>query len=105
DEVQAAILRLLLVQLDDWSAGRRDAALAYVSAGLADHVGLPSVLEDAEPAWHMYVVTHPEADTLAAALAERGVEARRNYRTPVHRQPAMASYGAAADGLPATDAL
>jgi dTDP-4-amino-4,6-dideoxygalactose transaminase len=105
DEVQASILRLLLAHLDDWSAGRREAALAYAGAGLGDHVGLPSVLEGADPAWHMYVVTHPEADALAAALAEREVEARGYYRTPVHRQPAMASYGTAPGGLPATDAL
>jgi dTDP-3-amino-3,4,6-trideoxy-alpha-D-glucose transaminase len=105
DEVQAAILRLLLSHLDDWSGGRREAALAYAGAGLGDHVGLPSVLEGAEPAWHMYVVTHPAADALAAALAERGVEARGYYRIPVHRQPAMASYATADGGLPATDAL
>ncbi len=105
DELQAAVLRLLLAHLDDWSAGRREAALAYVGAGLGDHVGLPSVLEGAEPAWHMYVVTHPEADALTAALAERGVEARGYYRTPVHRQPAMARFGTAAGALPATDRL
>lgn len=105
DELQAAILRLLLPHLDEWSAGRREAALAYVNAGLGDQVGLPSVIEDAVPAWHMYVVTHPEADALAAGLAERGVEARGYYRTPVHRQPAMASYRTAAGGLPATDSI
>jgi dTDP-4-amino-4,6-dideoxygalactose transaminase len=53
----------------------------------------------------MYVVAHPRADALAAALAERGIEARGYYRTPVHRQPAMASYEAANDGLRATDEL
>lgn len=105
DELQAAILRLLLAQLDDWSAGRREAARAYVRAGLGDHVALPAVLEGAEPAWHIYVVTHPEADALAAALAERGVEARGYYRTPVHRQPAMAVHETAIRDLPATDRL
>jgi dTDP-4-amino-4,6-dideoxygalactose transaminase len=105
DELQAAILRLLLVHLDEWSAGRRKAALAYAQAGLGNHVGLPSVLDGAKPAWHMYVVTHPAADALSAALAERGVEARGYYRTPVHRQPAMAAYGTATGGLPATEEL
>jgi dTDP-4-amino-4,6-dideoxygalactose transaminase len=105
DELQAAILRLLLVHLDDWSAGRRQAALAYAEAGLGNHVGLPSVLDDAEPAWHMYVVTHAAADALSAELAERGVEARGYYRTPVHRQPAMAAYGTATGCLPATEEL
>jgi dTDP-4-amino-4,6-dideoxygalactose transaminase len=105
DELQAAILRLLLPHLDEWSAGRRDAALSYARAGLGDFVGLPKVPDGADPAWHMYVVTHPEADALAAALGERGVEARGYYRTPVHRQPAMASYESAGRGLPATDML
>jgi dTDP-4-amino-4,6-dideoxygalactose transaminase len=105
DEVQAAILRLGLRHLDDWSAGRREAAHAYAGAGLGDLVGLPCVLDGAEAAWHMYVVTHPEAEALAAALLERGVEARGYYRTPVHRQPAMASIGTVAGDLSATDAL
>jgi dTDP-4-amino-4,6-dideoxygalactose transaminase len=105
DEIQAAILRLLLVHLDEWSTGRRKAALAYERAGLGDHVGLPSVLDGADPAWHMYVVTHPAADPLSAALSECGIEARGYYRTPIHRQPAMASYATVTGGLPATDEL
>ncbi len=36
-------------------------------------------------------------DELAAALAERGIGARAYYRTPIHRQPAMAAF--ASDGL------
>src|SRR5436305_4468838 len=63
------------------------------------------VISDAGRAGHMCGGAHAGADTVAAALAQRGGEARSNYRTPVHRQPAMASCGAAADGLPATDAL
>lgn len=105
DEIQAAILRVELGYLDEWSAGRREAAEAYAGAGLGDLVGLPSALEGAEPAWHMYVVTHPEADALGAALIERGVEARGYYRTPVHRQPAMRPFAAAVGDLQATDAL
>jgi dTDP-4-amino-4,6-dideoxygalactose transaminase len=105
DELQAAILRVELPHLDDWSAGRRDAAQAYAAAGLGERVGLPSVLLGAQPAWHMYVVTHPQADAVAAALADRGIGARGYYRVPVHRQPAMASHGAAPAGLRCTEAL
>jgi dTDP-4-amino-4,6-dideoxygalactose transaminase len=103
DELQAAILRVLLPELDGWSDGRRAAARAYVEAGLGDHVGLPVVPEGAEPAWHLFVVTHERADQLIAALGERGVQARSYYRTPIHRQPAMAQY--AGGELPATDEL
>jgi dTDP-3-amino-3,4,6-trideoxy-alpha-D-glucose transaminase len=53
----------------------------------------------------MYVVTHPQADALAAALADRGIGARGYYRIPVHRQPAMTSYRAAPGGLRSTEVL
>jgi dTDP-3-amino-3,4,6-trideoxy-alpha-D-glucose transaminase len=104
DEMQAAILRVLLPHLDSWSEGRRAAARAYLDAGLADHVSPPVVPPLAAPAWHLYVVGHDRADELAAELGSRGVQARGYYRIPTHRQPAMAAY--ASDGeLPATDEL
>ena len=105
DELQAAVLRVLLPELDRWGAARRAAADAYVAAGLGDHVGLPVVPDLAEPAWHLYVVTHPRADELVAELAARGIEARGYYRTPLHRQPAMAPYALAVGALEATDEL
>jgi dTDP-4-amino-4,6-dideoxygalactose transaminase len=105
DELQAAILRVLLPELDNWSAGRRDAARAYATAGLEQHVTLPTVPDGADPAWHLYVVTHPRADGLLAGLNEQGIEARGYYRTPLHLQPAMAPYAPAGLALPATDEL
>ncbi len=104
DAVQAAVLRVLLPALDGWCEGRRAAAAAYAAAGLGDHVGLPATPAGAQPAWHLYVVTHPDADALGTALSERGIEARGYYRTPLHRQPAMARFATGVE-LPATDAL
>jgi dTDP-4-amino-4,6-dideoxygalactose transaminase len=104
DELQAAVLRALLPHLDEWGAGRRAAAEAYEQAGLGELVALPRALPGAQPAWHLYVVRHAEAEQLAAALAEAGVGARGYYRTPVHRQPAMDRFAAGAE-LPATDKL
>jgi dTDP-4-amino-4,6-dideoxygalactose transaminase len=104
DELQAAILRVLLPRLDDWTSGRRAAARAYEEAGLGELVVLPGVADGVEPAWHLYVVRHSDADALGRALADAGVEARGYYRTPVHRQPAMAQWGAGAE-LPVTDEL
>jgi dTDP-4-amino-4,6-dideoxygalactose transaminase len=106
DEIQAAILRVLLPELDAWSDGRRAAADAYALAGVADHVVPPVAPEGAEPAWHLYVVAHPRADELIAGLGERGIGARAYYRRPLHRQAPMAPYAPARDdALPVTDAL
>lgn len=104
DTVQAAVLRVLLPHLDAWTEGRRAAACSYEQAGLGEHVRIATVPTGAQPAWHLYVAHHPEADRLAAALKESGIEARGYYRVPVHRQPAMARY-AQGVALPATDEL
>ena len=42
------------------------------------------------------------ADALAAALGQAGIGHKAYYRTPTHRQPAMAEYGHGVE-LPVTD--
>jgi dTDP-4-amino-4,6-dideoxygalactose transaminase len=105
DALQAAILRVLLPHLDSWCDGRRAAAEAYREAGIGNLAGLPVVPDGADPAWHLYVVTHPDADAMIARLNAAGVEARAYYRVPIHRQPAMAPYARDTVALPGTDEL
>jgi dTDP-4-amino-4,6-dideoxygalactose transaminase len=81
DELQAAVLRVLLPELDGWIDRRRGAAEAYERLGLGEHVELPRAPDDARHAYHLYVVR-----------SERELPVGRGYyRTPVHRQPAIAS--------------
>jgi dTDP-3-amino-3,4,6-trideoxy-alpha-D-glucose transaminase len=100
DELQAAILRVQLPHLDGWAAGRRAAAAHYEAEGLGELVDLPRAL--GEPAWHLYVVRHPRADELAAALKAAGIGHKAYYRVPAHLQPAMREYAPAA-ALPGTE--
>ena len=102
DELQAAILRVQLPHLDTWADGRRAAGRHYEQAGLGELVRLPRATEGAEPAWHLYVVAHPEVERLESALAAAGIGHKAYYRTPVHRQVAMHAWGAGVE-LPATD--
>lgn len=104
DELQAAILRVQLPHVDGWARGRREAATHYERAGLGELVALPVATAGSSPAWHLYVVRHESAGELVAGLADAGIEARAYYRTPVHRQPAMAAFADAAV-LPVTDDL
>jgi dTDP-3-amino-3,4,6-trideoxy-alpha-D-glucose transaminase len=106
DELQAAILRVQLPSLDAWADGRRAAGRAYAAAGLGELVALPAPAEvgDApcDPAWHLYVIRHEAADAIGAALGAAGHGWKAYYRDPVHRQPAMAPWGAGVE-LPVTD--
>jgi len=100
DAIQAAILRVQLPHLDAWAAARRAVADRYAAAGLGELVTLPHVPEGCEPAWHLYVVRSERADELVDALRTRGIDARRYYRVPLHRQaPLLADVS-----LPHTDA-
>ena len=105
DEVQAAVLRVLLGELDGWNAARRGAAAAYERHGLREVPGLRLIEAPAgaEPVHHLFVGFHERADDLIAALDERGVQARGYYRVPVHRQPSMQRFTSAE--LPVTDEL
>lgn len=104
DELQAAILRVQLPHLDGWADGRRAAGRHYAEAGLGELVDLPVPVSapPCDPAWHLYVIRHAQADAIAAALKAAGHGQKSYYRTPVHRQPAMAKWGAGVE-LPATD--
>jgi dTDP-3-amino-3,4,6-trideoxy-alpha-D-glucose transaminase len=104
DELQAAILRVQLPELDRWAAHRNDVGEWYAQSGLGDLATLPVATEGARPAWHLYVIRHDRAPELEQALNAAGIGARGYYRTPIHGQQAMAPY---ADGveLPFTDEL
>lgn len=102
DELQAAVLRVLLPELDRWADGRRAAARHYEEAGLGELVALPTPTAGAAPAWHLYVIRHERADELAAALKAAGIGQKAYYRVPIHRQPAMVAHGEGVS-LPATD--
>ena len=103
DSVQAAVLRLLLPELDGWNARRRAAAEAYERAGIGEFVTPLRPTAGAEHVYHLYVARSEDADELAAALGERGIGARGYYRTPAHRQAPMREF--AGEELPVTDEL
>ena len=104
DELQAAILRVQLPELDRWADGRRTAGRAYEESGLAEVVTLPSPAPDASPAWHLYVVRSERAEALEGALRDAQIGFKAYYRVPIHRQPAMRQFGAGVE-LPVTDEL
>jgi dTDP-3-amino-3,4,6-trideoxy-alpha-D-glucose transaminase len=104
DEMQAAILRVQLPELDRWASHRRDVGEWYAQSGLGELAQLPVPTEGARPAWHLYVIRHDRASALEEALNAAGIGARGYYRTPIHGQQAMAPYANGVE-LPFTDEL
>ena len=102
DELQAAVLRVQLPHLDAWADGRRQAAEHYEEAGLGELVTLPKPVAGSAPAWHLYVISHPQIVRIEAALADAGVGRKAYYRTPVHLQAPMGQWAGNVQ-LPATE--
>jgi dTDP-4-amino-4,6-dideoxygalactose transaminase len=92
DELQAAVLSLLLPELDGWNERRRTAAATYERLGLGDHAELPVPVAGAEHVYHLYVVRNERLEGVGTGY----------YRVPCHLQPAMREWGADALELPGT---
>jgi dTDP-3-amino-3,4,6-trideoxy-alpha-D-glucose transaminase len=101
DALQAALLRVLLPQLDGWNAARREAAARYAELGLGDLVELPA--DEPGHVYHVYCVRSSERDRLAAALAAAEIGFATYYAPPLHLQPALRYLGYAAGDLPETE--
>ena len=101
DELQAAVLRVFLGELDGWNRARREAAARYEELGLGELCELP--VDEPGHVYHMYVVRSPERDRLAEALAAAEIGHASYYVTPLHLQPALRYLGQKEGSLPETE--
>ena len=104
-EIQAAILCVLLPQLDDGNAERRRIAERYrrglSAATVAGRIGLPP--EDDGSVYHQFAIEVDDRDRVREALFAAGVGTAVHYADPLDRQPAFA--GCATGPLAGGDAL
>lgn len=101
DEMQAAMLRIKLKDLDADNARRRAIAARY-RAGLGNTaVRVLDTHDAAEPVYHLFVVETDHRDALLAHCKAEGVMAGIHYPFPVHRQEPWAP--GAAVSLPNTE--
>ncbi|MBZ5643938.1 MAG: DegT/DnrJ/EryC1/StrS family aminotransferase [Acidobacteriia bacterium] len=110
DELQAAVLRVKLRHLADWTAARQAHARLYDSV-LHDLPGivLPHAPAGCEHVYYLYTLRipgqaagrgagssqsgEPRSDIVQKRLAERGVASTVYYPVPLHLQPLYASLG------------
>jgi dTDP-4-amino-4,6-dideoxygalactose transaminase len=88
DEVQAALLRVRLEVLQEFTQRKRAVARAY-RAGIhnARVRLLAAPADEASHVYHLFVVTCDERDRLAEHLRANGIETLIHYPIPVHMQP------------------
>jgi dTDP-4-amino-4,6-dideoxygalactose transaminase len=106
DALQAAILRVKLKYLDDWTAARRRNAARYRE--LFGKRGLPArVCLPADTPGHIYnqfVIRVKDRDKLRAQLKDEGIETEIYYPVPLHLQECFRDLGYRKGEFPESEA-
>jgi dTDP-4-amino-4,6-dideoxygalactose transaminase len=101
DEIQAAVLRIFLRELDAWTAMRRGASDRYRRLGLGDACDLPA--DEPGHVYHLFVACSPHRDEIQSALTEARIGNAHYYEPPLHLQPALRHLGYREGDLPETE--
>ena len=106
DEIQAAILRVKLPNLDVSNERRREIAEIYSTQLQVENLKLPTTNVDTKHVYHLYVVQMKNRDEAMRHLNQQGVFPGVHYPVPVHLQPAYRNLPSSNSGaLPVTEKL
>jgi dTDP-4-amino-4,6-dideoxygalactose transaminase len=97
DALQAAILRVKLRYLDDWTDRRRRNAEIYrrlfAEYSLTEQLVLPCAPETSFHVYNQFSIRAPRRDELQEYLRDRGISTEVYYPSPLHVEPAFAYLG------------
>ncbi len=105
DALQAAVLRVKLKYLDEWTAARRRNAERYrqLFAAAGVPVGLPHDAGYGRHIYNQFVIRSGRRDALLAYLKAQQIGTEIYYPVPLHLQECFAGLGYRAGDLPASE--
>jgi len=104
DAIQAAILRVKLRHLEEWTEKRRINAKLYNEFLKGNKVKTPLEMEYAKHVYHLYVIKTEERQELYLKLRENGISAAIHYPFPLHLQEAYRYLGWKKGDFPISEA-
>jgi dTDP-4-amino-4,6-dideoxygalactose transaminase len=102
--LQAAILRVKLRNLEQWTERRRAAAQHYDRMLAQTDVLAPAVLPGVRHVYHLYAIRTPDRDRLQQELKDAGIQTAVHYPLPIHLLPAYRDPRYTAGDFPAAEA-
>jgi dTDP-4-amino-4,6-dideoxygalactose transaminase len=103
DEIQSAILRVKLTRLPEWMERRRAHAARYEQLLAGSGVRTPAEAPGNLHVYHQYAIRAPRRDALQKHLAERQIDSRVYYPSPLHLAPACATLGYGVGSFPESE--
>lgn len=107
DELQAAILRVKLRRLDEWTARRQAVAARYNELLTGLDIITPEIPAGGRHVFYCYAIRVPggRRDALRSYLAEKGIGTQIHYPVPIHMQEAAQFLGYRKGDLPVTEKI
>jgi dTDP-4-amino-4,6-dideoxygalactose transaminase len=105
DELQAAILRIKLRNLDSDNAKRQRIAAEYSKLLTNQPLQLPISRGNTKPVFHLYVIRTTKRHELIEHLKAHDIQTGIHYPMPVHLQPAYKNRIRTADNMSVTSML
>ncbi len=90
DDLHAAVLRVKLKHVDEWSERRRQIARLYDKGLAGAPTALPVTPPGYEHVYHLYVIESEDRDGLQAYLDSKGITALTHYPIAIHQQEGFA---------------
>ena len=104
DEIQAAVLLTKLPKVEQYIARRRKIASMYHEKLAGTGLILPKEAPYGRHAYYLYVVRHPQRDTIIEKLREQDIRVNISYPWPIHTMKAYQYLGWKTGDLPETEA-
>ena len=105
DEIQAAILRIKLRELDKWNNKRRENAIFYNEQLKDTKLVTPFEDKDVKHVYHLYIIQSENRAELVNYLKDNGIATGIYYPVPLHLQKAYKNLGYKEGDLPNAEYL
>lgn len=93
DEIQAAILRIKLKHLDEYTENRRSISHGYIEALKDTSLVMPAETEGGKHVFHLFILQSENREEIESKLKEKGIATGTYYKVPMHLQKAFNDLG------------
>ena len=93
DEIQAAILRIKLKHLDEYTENRRSISHRYIENLKDTSLVMPTETDGGKHVFHLFILQSENREEIESKLKEKGIATGTYYKVPMHLQKAFNDLG------------